>query len=648
MTSGRRRRAPSAPEPEVRKESAPASPDELRPRIGYWSRSNVARFGELVRPLIFDREIRRRLPGARVHAYAPLGPRHGTALGDGPAPADLGHWSPARAAELADALDCIVIGGEDAIRTSDARLSSDYGPDAEEALRTRPSSFFVEALGPELERRCPVAWDAVEVPAELHRAGALRLREALASRAYLSVRSPESRDRLVRAGIENPIAVVPDPLRLLPRLFSETVLSRRLEFTRHMEWFPREGEPVVVQGARSLVKSAEAIADAVAEAASARGVPVVLLELDSDAGDGEFCDAVARVLPAPIFRVPREASVVDRVAVLAHALAFVGSAPAGASAAAAFGRPSLLLETPAAVADLPEALGRLLAAPRAAAGPSPELENRLDAHFDALAGVAEDAFARRLRQTGDPVPRLLHLLRESDRRLDAWRVAWEARSRQVVEGRLQMAGILEKREVDRTARDEELARELSQARSERDTSGAQASRLSESLASPSEKLAAVEAELSGAAAEIARLRADHARIEFALDEAHERVRSLGRDLEAARDEAARAIADGGRRAGRAEKAFAELRAEVERAEARLHTFRAGEAELRLSQTLLFTELAEAWSDASQSIDRAARLEESLRLAERERDGAREDALRLRANVDAAPPPPGRRPGRGAA
>jgi hypothetical protein len=489
-----------------------------------------------------------------------------------------------RLAELADALDCVVVGGEDLIRTSDARLSADYGPDADEALRSRPSAFFIEGLGAELERRCPVVWDAVEV-AELDRAGRRRLHDAVSARPYLSVRASESRDRLLRAGVEAPVAVVPDPLLFLPRVFPGGVLSRRLEFVRHMEWFPREAEPLVIQGAPSLSKSAETIADAVAEAAVASGAPVVLLELDSGAVDGEFLDAVARVLPAPVFRVPREAALADRVAVLAHARGFIGSSSAGASAASAFGTPVLLLGTSGAVDELPAALQRLLSTPRGPAGPSLDVEKRLDAHFDALAAVAEQAFAARLSESGDPVPRLLRLLRENERRLDAWRAAWESRSRQVVEGRLEMAAALEKKDSEAAGRSDELARELfvsSEARAERE-------QLVRELDSEKAARGAVEVELARTATEVARRRADYERVESALHEARERIRSLENDLGAARDAASTAR----RRSGRAERAVAELRAEIERAESRLEAFRAEQAEFRVTQTLLFTELAEA-------------------------------------------------------
>ncbi|HSD72071.1 MAG TPA: hypothetical protein VLE54_04740, partial [Thermoanaerobaculia bacterium] len=154
------------------------------PRIGYWSRGNIGRFAESLRPWIFEQEILRRIPAARVQAYAPLGPRHPATGGGGPAVAELGDWTQGRLAGLADALDFVVIGGEDSIQPSDALLCADYGPDADEAARTRPNGFFLDGLGSELESRCPVSWDAVNLPARLDRTTARRLQEAAGRRRY--------------------------------------------------------------------------------------------------------------------------------------------------------------------------------------------------------------------------------------------------------------------------------------------------------------------------------------------------------------------------------------------------------------------------------------------------------------------------------
>jgi hypothetical protein len=568
----------------------------VSPRVGYWGRANLARFGELGRFLVFEEEIRRRIPAARVHAYAPLGPRvpHGGDAGFGVA--DLGDWSARRASELAETLDCIVIGGDGPLPTTDAAASSGYGMQADDVRRTRPSSFFVEAVGTELETRCPVVWDAIQI-AKLDVSGARRLRDAVAARSYLSVRDDVSRVRLARAGIERGVTVVPDPLILLPRSFAREVLARRLEFVRHMEWFPLEGEPLVLHGSRSLVKSAEAIAEVVAEALSKVEAPLVLLELDPGSGEGEFLDAVARVVSAPVFRVPSEASFLDRVTVLAHARCFLGSSAAGQTVAAAFGVPSVRFESGAPDAA---SVDELLRAARPAEAPSAEVETRLAEHFDALTGIVVDAWSRRVAESPDSVPRLVVELQEAQRRLDGWRTAHEARSREVVEGRLRMAALLEAEKSDVAVHFDKLTEELARVRGEQQEFYVEAEKVSKDAAATRIALEAAEARASKAADEVARLRLDHERVEAALAQSRERIRVLGLEIERARDETALARAEGERRTERARAEVSELRADLDRAEARLDVLRSEEAELRTTQTLLFTELAEARAELGRS------------------------------------------------
>ena len=213
------------------------------PRIGLWGRFDVASFADAALPGIYEREIRRRVPSAGVEPYAPLGERHSGLLDGGFASVDLGEWSPRRSVELADALDC------------------------------------VEGLGGALERRCPMVWSAVSLPYELDRAGGGRVRAAVSKRADVSVRDAVSRERLARAGVAGEASVVPDPLYLLPRLFTAEHRSRRLEYLRHMKWFPREAEPLIIQGGRSLAGSAEEVAREVEDALAGTDVPLLLVEL---------------------------------------------------------------------------------------------------------------------------------------------------------------------------------------------------------------------------------------------------------------------------------------------------------------------------------------------------------------------------------
>ena len=151
---------------------------------------------------------------------------------------------PENAARLAAAADAVVVAGTDVLTTDDAALGADYGLSPAEAHRRRLSGFFLEGPQP----NTPMAWSAVGVPFDFGEADASRLRGALRDPSYLSVRDDVSRRRLAQAGIERDVTVVPDPVALASRVFEPAALARRLDYLRFMEWFPREGPPVVVQG----------------------------------------------------------------------------------------------------------------------------------------------------------------------------------------------------------------------------------------------------------------------------------------------------------------------------------------------------------------------------------------------------------------
>jgi len=568
--------------------------DPLRTRIGLWGRFDAPRFEDLVLPWIFEQEIRRRLPEADVQTYAPLEGEAPGARDGGFAAVDLGEWSAGRAGELSEALDCAFIAG-DLFGLPEDRSSAGAGTDAG---KPRLSPFLVEGLGPKLEKRCPVAWSAVGVAFELDPEEAGRVREALASRPYVSVRDEASRDRLRRAGVETDITVVPDLLLSLPSAFSEELLARRLGYLRHMEWFPRSGAPFVVQGSRDQADRSESFGKALATALE-RQAPVVLLELDPGRGEAEFLDAISGHLSGPTFRVPPEASASDLVAVLSYARAFVGSSARASVACSAFGVPSLLLESlPVPRAEVVRAARRLLET-RRGKGVDPAQESEVRAHFDRLAGIAQAAAADRLRRRSEATASLLARLTETERILESWRKAYSARGQQVVDQRLASAALTEKLaglEERQAAATSELAAE--RARRE-----------------------GVERELSSEKASLDDVRAERARIEGELSQTKARAKREIGELRQVLEEASR-------REKRAQEDVLSLRTELDRSRERLEKARSDYSELRVSQTLLLTEVSEVRADAGRFAARQDELEEALAQSEKERDRALAELSRL--------------------
>jgi hypothetical protein len=573
------------------KESAPprAADDETRPRVGVWGRFDAVGFVDLVQPWILDREIRRRVPGVELTIYAPL--ERGRRLGVDPgfAAADLGEWGQTRSAELGESLDCVVVTG-DLFGASDepgsAPIEEEGGP--------RLSPFLVEGLGSRLdEEECPFAWSAVGVAYDLEPEEADRLRKSLASRAYVSVRDEASRLRLRRAGVDREIALVPDPLVLLPRAFPDELRNRRLEYLRHMGWFPRSGAPLIVQESAVLRERAEELVASLTTALERSPLPVVLVDLGPPPADTRLMEAVSRQLPVPTFRIPSDAGVSDVVAALSHARAFVGMSARAAVACSSFGVPAVILDR--ALESTPRklvlAIRETLRAP-AGAGPTPADVAALDAHFDRLAGLAESALARRLRRRGSSRETFLARLRENDRVLKSWREAYSARTEQVLDLRLRSVDLAEAEakltaEV-KTLTDENARRHHAWAAATFDLATEKAAReaASTELSKERDLSAQATAERDVLSREAVELRAEKARLQTDLAEAE-------------------------RREKRGTEEILSLQTEIARVRERLEKARADYSNLHASQALLFTEIAETRADAGRSAERVDELQAEL-------------------------------------
>ena len=385
------------------------SPPSRPPRIGLWGTFDVDNYGDLLLAHLGSKELTARLPGAVVRPFSPFGWFHPVGFEGVDLPHPLGVWSTERAARLASELDCVVIGGGDLIHTEVDSLAHAYGIEPAEMRLRDPSKFFIDGLGPELERDCPVVWSAVGVPADLPDEVAARVRTAARGRPYLAVRDEISRLRLERAGIEGGIEVIPDPAVLLPRVFTRDLLQTALGHLVRMDWFPGDGPAVAVQGNGHLVPWVPELAAEIRSVFGPEGASVVTLEIGPCHGDGEFAHALHAALEGamPMYHVPGTARLEHIAAAIRAAAAFIGSSLHGSITAFAFERPYAMLHgvglskmdgfavlagAEAQVVRTTEELPGVLPGIRAPdAKIVAALQDRVDAHFDRVARIAEEA-----------------------------------------------------------------------------------------------------------------------------------------------------------------------------------------------------------------------------------------------------------------
>lgn len=433
------------------------------PRIGIWGTFDLENYGDLLFPRIAERELLSRLPNAFVRAYSPYGYLHPIELDAGVPAHPLGIWSDERAAELAEQLDCVLIGGGEIIHTKDELLAAHYGVTTQEILDRAPSRFFIEALGPIYERACPVVWHSVGIPFDPSQEESLRFREALAARVYSAVRDEKSRARLEMAGVNTEISVVPDSAFLLTRLFPQDLLRTRVDQLRHLGWYPTGKHALVIQGRRYMIPSIPILADQIAGLLDRRSdlVPV-LIATGPCHGDHEFADALAATLRIPSHRLPESALVEDLVAAIWGSQGFIGTSLHGNITAFCFDKPhvaldlldfsklegfGLMIENPACVVRDPSDLSNAFELSETIEGRLDALrglQNRIDVHFDRIADIAAEAVAARRDVTPKPP--------DDDSNL---RRAYEVRGRRMVEERFALTQAL----VGSRARERELRAE---------------------------------------------------------------------------------------------------------------------------------------------------------------------------------------------
>ncbi|HLJ08550.1 MAG TPA: polysaccharide pyruvyl transferase family protein [Acidimicrobiia bacterium] len=397
-------------------------------RIAVLGTFDVDNYGDHLFPRVARHEFGRRLPDAVVTPFAPYGALHPTGLDDGRPAESLGPWAPERARRLAADHHLVLVGGGELMHLNDPLLAPVYGASPEELVRLAPSRWFVEGLGPDLEDDCPVVWHAVGVPWAPAEEGAARLRGALGPRPYVTVRDRHSAERLVAAGVERPVDVVPDTALLIDRIMPAASLRARLDRLRAAGGYPPSGSPaLVVQGCDLLLPHLEGVAAAIEGWLSAQRVPPEILALETGRcrGDTEFADRLARALGSRrVWRLPDARSVEDIAAAVAGGELFLGSSLHGAITALVYGRPFVLLHLFGDAkldgfgdltglerlvvhhpGDIPK--GMRSAAEPVPVGLMPSLQARIDVHFDRLADLAAERAAARADGGLSPARRTL-------------------------------------------------------------------------------------------------------------------------------------------------------------------------------------------------------------------------------------------------
>jgi len=370
---------------------------EERPVVAVVGTFDVENFGDVLFPRVIRHELASRHLDWDVRVVAPFGDeRPEPAIAFDPSIA-LPEWGESGLRRLGTLVDAVISGGGEIMHDRDELLAPHYESSAAILSVRRPSWFFAGGAGPSV----PLAWNAIGVPFDLEGPFAEHVRASLDGAAYVSVRDPHSRDRILRLGVDREVALVPDVALGMQRVFDPRTLDGRREVHRVLGSIPRAPYRIV-SGNADLAHHAPAIAQALRAMDAERPLETVVVSTSVGHGDRDFYEHLAQAMGERPRRVPALAGVDDIVAVISGADEYIGVSMHGAITAWVFGLPVVVMN-PSAISKLdgirhwldeglsvvhsideaPAAMGTVR---RASRGPEAlrSVHAALDAHYDAL------------------------------------------------------------------------------------------------------------------------------------------------------------------------------------------------------------------------------------------------------------------------
>lgn len=359
------------------------------PRVGLCGIFDVELLSELIPARVFDAELQRR--GMVVRTFAPYGAERPLPLDGGYSAETLGPPTPARRAQLAGELDCMVITGD--VLAGDAHFALLYDRTLATLHARSPSAWFIDGLGPSLEEDRPVIWSCIGAPEHLAEDVRERI-AAVASRRRLSWRSAPPDWHAGAEGPHRKKAVVTElePVLLTRRLLTADVLQRRARLLRLLGCLP-SGRFIAIESTPATPKDALDRSRVLRES----GLGITVFSVDGRPSAQRAVTSLVEPFGDQVQRLPLSSGIEDVAAAIKEAAGVVARSRAGVALALSMGAPVTCVRGDPSAESLARAcgveVGDVDAIPRAARGAQgcQALESALDAEFDRVTALAREA-----------------------------------------------------------------------------------------------------------------------------------------------------------------------------------------------------------------------------------------------------------------
>ena len=190
-------------------------------RIAQCGTFELENYGDLLFPLILERELQKRLGSVELTLFSPLA---GSFTAD---PAiSVQAITPTIFEKVQERFDAFIIGGGDLVSFR-KQIAPIYDKHWHDPISAHTACWAFPSIYRSPSTR--VLWNALGVPYAFSLEQASIVRELCTEVDYVSVRDDLSRERLLRAGIDKQVHIAPDTALLLPKHFPKETLFPRAQ-----------------------------------------------------------------------------------------------------------------------------------------------------------------------------------------------------------------------------------------------------------------------------------------------------------------------------------------------------------------------------------------------------------------------------------
>lgn len=298
--------------------------------IEHYGTFDVANYGDLLFPLILQKRL-----GSVYEDFEFISP-----VG-GPPPVAGGVTSLAPR-ELTQPPTGLIVGGGHLIHGSPSPVET-YRSSPNTALQAYPSLWLGSAHRA-IAHHVPLIWNAPGVPAEFGSSSGALVRWVMSICDYVAVRDARSLRLIQDTGFEGEAHVVPDTAHDIRHLYSADALRTAYEKAFKQRKAPLPKRTIVFHlKERYLGEELGFVAARIDRICESADAEPILIGLGACHGDDAMARDAGALLKTRSLIIDQPRSLIEVVACLAHASAYIGSSLHGAITACAFGTRALIV-----------------------------------------------------------------------------------------------------------------------------------------------------------------------------------------------------------------------------------------------------------------------------------------------------------------